>query len=276
MTLSKNANETGERVKVAATLVTYQNPEEQVATAVKSFLGVSSSKRMIIVDNASPDGLADRLESRYADDSRVTVVRNPENSGFGAGHNFGYDHAGLSDYLLVLNPDVDFEPEELERMIAFLDENPQVGLVGPKVKLPDGNLQRTCRRNPTFFDLFARRFLPGFVKRLAAVQRRMELYEMKDFSYDEIIDPIPFLCACFLLIRSELYGRLGGFDEKFFMYYEDADLTRRVNEVATTVYFPAASITHHWARGAHRNWRLSKIAIQSGLYYFKKWGWKWI
>lgn len=81
--------------------------------------------------------------------------------------------------------------------------------------------------------------------------------------------------ADFLVIRTELFKQIKGFDDGFFMYLEDADLCKRVNEVSKLMYYPGASVIHKWEQGSHKNRKLFKCHVQSMKYYFNKWGWKW-
>jgi len=85
---------------------------------------------------------------------------------------------------------------------------------------------------------------------------------------------VPFAQGCFLVIRTELFKSLGGFDDRYFMYMEDADLCRRVNERSSVMYYPGATVMHAWEKGSHKSRKLMKIHIRSMLSYFNKWGWK--
>ena len=96
--------------------------------------------------------------------------------------------------------------------------------------------------------------------------------------YEDYSKPfqVPFGQGSFLVIKTELFKRINGFDERYFMYMEDADLCKRVNQVSKLMYFPGATVVHKWQRGSHKNKKLFKYHIESMRHYFKKWGYKWI
>jgi len=254
---------------VVATILTYRSNLDDVCGAVDSFRTVALSRYIQVVDNGSPGDYFDRLQRRVS----ARVLRTGGNRGFGYGHNVGFSQAPPSRYYLVLNPDVIIHTGALETMVSYLDRHPEVGLMTPRILNPDGTQQYLNKRNPTVFDLAARRFLPGWLRRRTAIRRRMEHYVMRDCGYDGIVD-VPYLSGCCMLFRTETLRRVGPFDERFFLYLEDADITRRVQQMARAVYFPFARVTHKWSRGSHRNWKLTWVTIQSAVTYFRKWGWQ--
>ena len=119
----------------------------------------------------------------------------------------------------------------------------------------------------TVFDVFNRMFLKGFFK------KRFEKHIMKDMDFNMPFQ-VPFGQGSFLVIRSILFKKLDGFDDRFFMYCEDADLCKRVNLISKLMYFPNTKIIHKWEKGSHHNIKLLKYHIISMLLYFKKWGLK--
>lgn len=96
---------------------------------------------------------------------------------------------------------------------------------------------------------------------------------MQDMDYEKPF-PVPFAQGSFLVIRTELFRELEGFDERYFMYMEDADLCKRVNNVSSLWYCPDTAVIHKWERGSHKDKKLLKIHILSMFRYFRKWGWK--
>ncbi len=259
-------------LRITACIVTYRSPIEQVRAAVASFLSTPLPVAISIIDN---DSGADYVQALRQIEG-ITLIEAGANKGYGAGHNIGFAKAPASDYHLILNPDVVIHEGTLQAMTDYMDANPDIGLLAPKVQNADGSLQPLNKRLPTVFDLFARRFLPKRVQQKNPyVQRKMARYEMRDVSYDKIID-VPFISGCFMLFRSEVLRRVGGFDTRYFMYLEDCDITRRTSAIARCVYYPNASITHHWARGSHKSWRLLRVMLHSMWVYFNSWGWRWI
>ena len=106
-------------------------------------------------------------------------------------------------------------------------------------------------------------------------KKRQEWHTMQYEDYSKPFQ-VPFGQGSFLVIKTELFKRINGFDERYFMYMEDADLCKRVNQVSKLMYFPGATVVHKWQRGSHKNKKLFKYHIESMRHYFKKWGYKWI
>ena len=252
---------------VTCSLVIYKNKIEIVRAAIESFLDTKLSVHLFIIDNSPTDELKSLVV-----DGRISYMHNPSNPGFGAAHNIIMkDIWKQSRYHLVLNPDIYFTSGNIEKSVEFMDNNLDVGHMMPKVLYPDGSLQYLCKTNPTPFDLFARRFMPKNIQRYFKI--RMDNYEYRNRNYEETMYNIPFLSGCFMLLRSELLKQVGLFDDRIFMYIEDADLTRRFLRYSKTAYYPYAVVYHHFAKGSHKSWRLTWYSIHGAIIYFNKWGW---
>lgn len=253
-------------VQVSGSIVAYNENHAQIVLAARSFLSSPLRVRLTVVDNSSTDDL--RHEITEAGAEYYFVGRNV---GFGAGHNLAIrKHCKTSEYHLILNPDVKFGPEVLETLYGFMQRNPDVGLVMPRVLYPDGSEQHLCKLLPTPFDLLARRFGGSLARRL--FRERMERYLLKgvDLSKPKVV---PCLSGCCMLVRTSLFGTVGLFDERYFMYMEDWDLCRRIGEVAKTMFFPDVSIYHEYQKGSYRSPLLMKHHVRSAWKYFCKWGW---
>jgi GT2 family glycosyltransferase len=132
-------------------------------------------------------------------------------------------------------------------------------------------IQYLCKLLPTPFDLFGRRFLnSGPFKKI--VEKGNEIYELRFTGYDKIME-VPYLSGCFMFIRTEVLKKVGFFDERFFMYLEDTDLSRRIHRVSKTVYYPEVSIYHEYGKGSYKNPKLLKYHLDSAIKYFNKYGW---
>ncbi len=221
---------------------------------------------LFIVDNSPTDelrGVAEECGAEY--------IFAGENLGYGAANNLAIARvANRSKYHLVLNPDVYFEPEVIDRLYCFMEQCPDVGMVMPKILYPDGSVQPLCKLLPSPFDLVARRLLPRFAKRL--VGRKLDSFQCQDVDLTRTAF-IPYLSGCFMFLRTDVLQRVGGFDERFFMYFEDTDLTRRFARECLTVFFPYASVYHEFGRGSYKNMRLLGIHIANAVRYFNKFGW---
>jgi GT2 family glycosyltransferase len=254
--------------ELTGSVVVYENDPGQVRNAIDSFLATTLKATLYVIDNSRSDRLRATCESAG---SRVEYIFNNRNLGFAAGHNLAMRRClEKSRCHLVFNPDVHFGNGVLEALYGYMERNPTVGVVMPKVTFPDGSIQYLCKNLPTPGDLILRRFAPGKMKGIFRVW--FGRYEFRDRNYNDSWD-VPFLSGCFLFLRSSVLREMGVFDERYFMYLEDVDLCRRIGEKYRTVYYPAVSICHDYAKGSYRNIRLLYYHSSSALKYFNKWGW---
>ncbi|MGA1863053.1 glycosyltransferase family 2 protein [Deferribacter thermophilus] len=249
-------------------IVLYCNSADQIKKVIIKLKTVKLNK-IYLIDNSPTDELRELSKL----DKRITYIFNNTNLGFGKGHNIALRKSVNENisYHLVLNPDVYFEEGILEELYNFMEKNPDVGLVMPKVLYPDGSLQYLCKLLPTPFDLFGRRFL-NFGPFKKFIEKRNEIYELRFTGYDNIME-VPYLSGCFMFIRTKVLVKIGLFDERFFMYLEDTDLSRRIHKVSKTIYYPYVHIYHEYGKGSYKNLKLLRYHIDSSIKYFNKWGW---
>jgi GT2 family glycosyltransferase len=252
---------------IIGSIVMFKNDRKVLRNAIDSFLNTSLKVKLFLIDNSPTDGLHDIIS-----DNRVEYIFNPSNPGFGAAHNLAIEKSlSFSKYHLVLNPDVYFSAGNLEKMFDFMESNQNIGQLMPKILYPDGEMQYLCKTNPTPLDLFVRRFLPKAFKGL--FEERLKKYELRDRNYNHIIYDVSYLSGCFMFFRTSILKEVGLFDERIFMYIEDADLTRRMLLKARTVYYPEAFVYHHYGKGSYKDFKLMWYNIKSAIFYFNKWGW---
>src|SRR5690349_826569 len=252
--------------KLSGSIVVYKSNLELLSHAVNSFLASAPGADLYLIDN-SPTDEAKAL----AVAPNIHYIFNGANLGFGAAHNLALKTALArnSEYHVVLNPDVYFSPDVLDKLQRFMESNPEVGLVAPKVLYPDGRLQHICRLLPSPFTLVTRRFLYPF----KGIHRRINHdYEMHFTGYDRVMD-VPFISGCFMFLRVEALRTTGLFDERIFLYTEDIDLTRRLHRRYRTVFNPEVTIYHHHVRRSYRSLTTFLHHAGSAVTYFNKWGW---
>jgi len=250
-------------MRISASLVLYEHTSADFHEAVDSYLKSCEGVLHIVDNSATP------IRSEWFAHERVRYHFAGANLGFGRGHNLALHRLKEpSDCHLFLNPDVWFSPEVLPHLAQQLDANPGWGAIMPRIEYPDGQLQRLCKLLPTPVDLIFRRFLPFKLIQQLINQR----YELHTLAQDRRND-VPSLSGCFLLVRTSLLKKIGGFDERFFMYMEDVDLVRRIGMQARTIYDPSVKITHAYAKGSYSNKRLLRYHLESAIKYFNKWGW---
>ena len=268
--------------KLAVSIVLYA-PDRQLLAAVVDALACARAYLPAAADwvvaldlvNNKPDEphraeLAELARRASTPQLAVELVEAGVNGGYGAGNNVSMRRHRDADYHLVLNPDVLVEPEALARALAHMAARPETGLLTPQVRGFDNSLQYLCKRHPTLLDMFIRSVPSRQLNKLFA-QRNLR-YEMRDHDYTQIICPVPYPTGCFMLFRRSVLDRIGGFDEGFFLHYEDADIGRRLSSVSLTAYVPEVIVIHKWSRDTHKSWRMRWITIKSGVRYLLKWG----
>lgn len=250
-----------------ASIVVYKNPRKMVRNAAESFLDTNLAVKLYIVDNSPTPAIESTLYGLS-----LQYIFNNANIGFGRAHNIAIEQAEASKYFLILNPDIVISHNAIEELHNFMELNPDVGMVCPKVLNEDGSVQHLNKRHPTIYDLFLRRFLPKKLRPF--FQKRLDYYEMKDMGYDSVYD-VPFVSGAFMFCRTHTLKEVGGFDPRFFMYFEDADLSRKFQVHGyRTVYYPFVNITHLWERASHKSAKMALVFIVNGIRYFNKGGWK--
>lgn len=249
-----------------ASIVLHKTDPAMLRRALTS-LGASDIARIYLIDNSpeenDPDVLTEGLNLPPVEYIHV------ENRGFGAAHNVAIRLAMAqgATYHLVLNPDVEWDGDAISPLTDYLDSHSEVALVGPRIKYPDGTLQYTCRLLPTPFDVIIKRFLPEKWTR-----RRMHRYLLADADHYAPFE-CQYLQGSFLLFRVDALRDVGLFDERFFMYPEDIDISRRMGQRFKSVYLPLVTVTHRHAAASRSSGRMLRIHIYNMILYFNKWGW---
>lgn len=259
--------------RLSVCIVAYHNYDD-IKNAIRSmeyYTSPNITKRIYIVDNGNTPDQKKENENfcsflkKYHD---VEYIDAEKNLGFGKGHNVVLSLLN-SEYHCIMNPDILFMEDAFPAILKYMDENQEVGMVIPNIINEKGERQLVYRKELTVFDMFIRMFCRKlFPKRIKEHTLQYEDYT-KPFQ-------VPFGQGSFLVIRTDLFKKLGGFDDGYFMYLEDADLCKRVNQVSKLMYFPGASVIHKWEKGSHKNKTLFKYHVKSMKYYFDKWGYKWI
>lgn len=254
---------------ITASIVIYNTPKEQIEQVLKSVFDSKCINKLFIIDNASNNENKIFFESLNKE-TQIEYIPH-ENTGYGSSHNIALHKAVElgSDYHVVLNPDIEFEPDVLNKLAAYMDNNKDVVYMLPKVTYPNGELQYLCKLLPTPADLILRRFIPY----CGWKQKKDALYSLKHSGYDRIMNP-PCLSGCFMFMRvSTLKENNIFFDERYFMYLEDFDLMRRLHKVGKTIFYPEVTIIHNHAKESYKSKKMLKIHIQSAIKYFNKFGW---
>ena len=193
------------------------------------------------------------------------------NVGYGRGHNLSI-RGVRSDYHLVLNPDVVLRRESLAQGVQHLQSNPGVVALSPSVSDGEGHKQHACKRFPTVMDFVLRGFAPHSVKKL--FDKRLARYEMRDLPEHEASTGVPIISGCFMLFRTSALQAVEGFDESYFLYFEDFDLSLRVQKQGALVYLPSMQITHLGGHSAKKGLRHIAMFARSGCRFYNSHGWR--
>lgn len=257
-----------EKIKVSACIVAYGGYEE-VVKAASSVLSYTKEVdlSLYVVDNASPDGTGDKLAAAWPD-GQVQVIRRKENGGFGTGHNTVLPLLN-SRYHVVVNPDIALDTDAIGALCHWMEEHPDVVMTTPRLRFPDGREQYTAKRAPTFLALLARQLRLPFLK---SVERHY-LMQDEDLTQPQVID---FCTGSFFVVRTDVFREMGGFDESYFMYVEDADITRKAQQYGKVMYVPVTYVYHAWHRDANKKWRNFWMQIRSMFHYWHKWGFRFL
>ena len=223
----------------------------------------ASSIEVIVVDNASTDGSVDMVRAEFPD---VRLIVNPGNPGFAAANNQGIAVA-QGRYVLLLNPDTEVVGDALATMVAFADDHPDVGVVGPQLLNPDGSVQSSRRRFPTL----ATAFFESTWLQPYAPRRLLERYYVFDQPDGAVLD-VDWVKGAALMARREAIEQVGRMDERFFMYSEELDWCRRFREAGwRVVYLPAAQIVHYEGKSSEQVLPARHVHFQtSKVRYFRK------
>lgn len=247
---------------INVSIVLYNSEFNSINNLVVQLRSCSLVNDIFLIDNSAVIS----HEFEYCD---AKYVFSGNNLGYGGGHNMAIEKSlkSVVKYHLVINSDIAFEYDVLEIMFEKLESDNSIGMCMPKVLNTDGTVQLLPKLLPTPFSLLLRVFSPfKYVFKTA-----YKNYLLSDFWNIELNAPI--LSGCFSLFRVEVLREIGVYDDSFFMYFEDFDISRRIHTKYKTLYFPTVKILHEHERGATKSLKLFRVFIHSAFVYFNKYGW---
>ena len=245
---------------ITASLVLYHSSDSQVKRILQCIQD-SIIDKIFVIDNSGDENSKEVCLSY----SKVEYQTH-ENTGYGDSHNVGIRKAieMKSDYHLVVNPDIYFEQKTILELTDYMEKNLDVAQIMPKIINPRGELQYLCKLIPSPFDLIFKRFFPKSIK-----EKKSYKFQLKFTDYEHIMN-VPYLSGCFMFFRTEAFNKVGLFDERFFMYPEDIDITRRMHEQFKTIYYPYVPVVHDHAAESYHSKKMLKIHISNMIKYFNK------
>lgn len=229
-----------------------------------------------LIDNSERQALSltpfiDLQEKLKDQNIEIRLIQGHGNIGYGRGHNLILNKLN-SNYHLVLNSDIQLEKESLVSGISFLESNKEIVLASPYAQYANGKKQYLCKRYPSVLTFIVRGFFPSSVKKLFA--NRLAQFEMHDLSESEPSFGVTIASGCFMLCRTEAFNEIGGFDENYFLYFEDFDLSLRIGKLGKLAYVPAMRIQHTGGNVARKGWTHLKMFASSGIRFYNTYGWR--
>ncbi len=275
------------QVFLSVSIVLHNSPLELLWSALRSLHSAAQRAReagclagmsVYLVDNASAASYRAQLEQAVVRWPRseffnVQCCLQTSNGGFGVGHNAVLPLLA-SHFHLVLNPDVELAEDTLRNGLMALLQNDDIVLLSPRVSGGNGGQEFLCKRYPSVLILFLRGFAPPFMRR--RFRRYLAAYEMRDQCSGEQRADVAIASGCFMLVRTSALQSVNGFNEAFFLYFEDFDLSLRLGRVGRLVFDPAMRIVHHGGYAASKGGLHWKYFIASAAKFFNRHGWRWI
>ncbi|WP_296634966.1 glycosyltransferase [Polaribacter sp.] len=245
---------------ISASIVLYNTNLETLQNTVYSFLKTPIPKKLYLIDNSKTSKLKKHFLHK-----EIEYIFLGQNIGFGSAHNLVL-HKLTSEFHLILNPDVEFSGHVIPSLIKKLKTTENTSFISPKVLNSDKTLQYVCRKHPTFLNLLNRKL------KFSKKQIEKNQYQHKDVN--EAFNP-EFIHGCFMLFKTKYFKKLKGFDERYFLYLEDADLCRKIEiQSQKILYFPDVHIVHQHQKGSSKKIKLFFYHVSSAIRYFLKWGFR--
>jgi GT2 family glycosyltransferase len=258
-------------------LVSYRTPAVDVEKLSQCLASLGPGIGYSVVVNACQPGEPIEALAQNAD----LFLSTPKNLGYGTAVNWAVSSLTAEaerqkrqapTWVAAMNTDLSWEPGSFERLLRWLATREDVVLVVPQILNPSGEVERLCKTNPSVLALISRRFIPNKLK--PQWLRKIDTeFTMSNHSLDHEMD-VEYLSGCCMIIRRSAFIAINGFDERFFLYLEDADISRSLKRIGRCLHSPIMQVIHSWGRGNHYSLRLTFVNIQSVWKYFRKWGWR--
>ena len=248
----------------SASIVIYNSSRVELDSIIRCF-DSSNIRRIIIVDNSLDD-----TRKELCSGDNVLYIKSPGNIGFGAAHNLAFKEAKLLGvkYHFVVNPDILFESQDLNVMVEYMEKNSGIGLLMPQILNFDGSIQYLPKLLPSPWQVIQRRLGRWFCNGNQFIEKYELRFVDRTISYEA-----PIISGCFALFNLNALKEVGLYDERYFLYFEDWDLSRRMHEKYSTIYFPEVSVYHGYKSEASKNVKIFYLYIVSFIKYYNKWGW---
>ena len=225
-----------------------------------------------VIDNGNQFKMISSLLSEFQEAlPGLNYIPSEKNIGYGQAHNLAINKCETK-YHLILNPDVILHPDTLKLGLNYLEENKTVSVIAPKVRNETEEQQHLCKRYPSLFDLFVRGI--GISKLHKIYSRRLARYESRDKTKNNQPVNVELISGCFMLCRGEYLKKCGGFDKRYFLYFEDFDLSLKLAKYGFVHYLPTMKIIHYGGNASRKGFRHKLMFISSAIKFYNCNGWK--
>ena len=274
-------------ISLSIAVVCYHSTSEELYQLFESVLSSVECLRekfdcetipFYLIDNSETDELNLDMFSSLGDEAtrlnlEPRLLKGHGNIGYGRAHNLPLSKIE-SEYHLILNPDIVLDTNCIASGVTFLKETPDAVLATPQASDHNGDKQYLCKRYPSVLTFLLRGFFPKFIKNLFST--RLSNYEMQDLDEQQANKDIPIASGCFMLCRTESLKNIEGFDENYFLYFEDFALSMRIGRQGKIAYVPCMKIIHSGGHAAKKGLGHIKMFVRSGIRFFNTHGWRWI
>jgi len=236
-----------------------------------------SFTELICIDHSQDPDYAGRVRAlcnRHEDAGGLSIecIHAEQNLGYGAGHNMALSRVN-SHFHLLLNPDVELDKYALKVALETLISDSTLAAVAPIGLSPRGDREYLAKEYPSVLVLALRAFAPQWLQR--RFSGMLARYEMREMPVKGSSRPIPIASGCCMWVRREYFDGVGGFDEGYFLYFEDFDLSLRLSRLGTLIEHNGIKIIHHGGKAAQKGWRHIWWFSRSAIRFFQSWGWRW-
>ena len=245
-----------EKYRVSVSIVLYNDTYQVLKKILNSFLDSTIEVKIFLIDNSKNDNL-----KIISNEFLVTYIHSPSNKGYGYANNLAiFNSENQSDYHIVCNSDIYFNSELINSLLRLAINNKKIGLIMPKILYPNGSTQNLIKTLPTPFT---------FIRKRVFNDSNSGLINMPD----KVLLNVPYLSGCFMFFKTSVLKNIGGFDDKYFLHFEDVDITRRVLDYDfLTLYYPKLHIYHDHIYKRSTNLQMMLVYLKSAFRYFCKWG----
>lgn len=247
-------------LNISISIVTYNSKKDilECIDSIKRYTKFYPYK-IYISDNNSNDGIIPLIKATHPD---ITILENKKNLGFGSAHNKVINIVE-SDYHAIINPDILFTNDIIKQLVSIMESDPKIALIAPQTLNIDGTRQHLPKRNPNFLYL-----LSGILSnKFSFMQKYRDEYTMANQELD-LLEEVEILTGCFMLFKTKTLRTLKGFNEAYFMYFEDLDITRRAKKLGKTIFSKDTVVFHRWERESHKSKKLFLMHLKSMFIYF--------